>query len=84
VTGKGQITVPRQIREHLQLRSGQKVQFSIDNDGRVVMRPMSARLSDLAGILGRPKRSATLEEMDEAVRDAAVARFLRAAGGKRR
>ena len=47
------------------------------------MAPVHTRLSDLAGILGKPKRTATLEDMDEAIRNAAVARYQRAVGGKK-
>jgi AbrB family looped-hinge helix DNA binding protein len=84
VTGKGQVTIPRPVREHLRLRSGQKLEFSIARDGRVVLQPASPRLSDLARLLPRPKRHLTLEDIDKAIRDAAVARYLRAVGGKLR
>ena len=83
VTEKGQITIPREIRDRLRLHAGHKVRFSVENPNRAVMVPVGSRLSDLAGILGKPKRSATLEEMDEAIRQAAVDRYLRAVGKKR-
>jgi len=83
VTDKGQVTIPLEVRERLRLRAGRKIQFVFENDGRVVIRQMETRLSDLAGFLGKPKRSATLEEMDEAIRQAAVDRYLRAVGKKR-
>lgn len=84
LTDKGQITIPRQVRDRLRLRSGHKVEFSIEGDSRAVLRPSGPRLSDLAGILGRPKRSVSFEEMDEGIRRAAVDRYMRAVGGKKR
>jgi len=84
LTEKGQVTIPRQVRERLHLRSGHKVEFVVEGEDRAVMRPAGARLSDLAGILGRPKRKITLEEMDEGIRQAAVDRYLRAVGAKKR
>lgn len=84
LTEKGQVTIPRQIRERLRLRTGHKVEFTVENENRAVMRPSGPRLSDLAGILGRPKRRVSLEEMDEGIRQAAVDRYLRAVGGKKR
>jgi len=83
VTDKGQVTIPREVRERLRLRSGHKLRFALESSGRAVITPIGTRLSDLAGLLGKPKRSATLEEMDEAIRQAAVDRYLRAVGKKR-
>jgi len=83
ITSKGQVTIPQDVRDRLRLRSGQKVRFAIEDENRVVITPASPRLADLAGILGTPKRTATLEEMDEAIRNAAVERFFRAVGKKR-
>lgn len=83
ITSKGQVTIPQEVRDRLRLRSGQKVRFAIEDENRAVITPASPRLSDLAGILGKPKRTATLEEMDEAIRNGAVERFFRAVGKKR-
>jgi AbrB family looped-hinge helix DNA binding protein len=77
LTSQGQVTVPKTVREHLRLRSGQTVRFVLREDGRVELASQSHRLSDLFGILGKPPRSATLEEMDEAIARGAAARYLR-------
>jgi AbrB family looped-hinge helix DNA binding protein len=84
MTDKGQITIPRQVREQMRLRSGHKVEFMVEDDSRAVMRPAATRLADLAGILPKPKRTVSIEEMNKAIRDAAVARYLRAVGDKKR
>lgn len=34
VTGKGQVTIPKPIRDRLGITPGMKVAFSVDNDGR--------------------------------------------------
>jgi antitoxin PrlF len=83
VTSKGQITLPRQVRERLSLRAGGKVRFTAEDGDRIIVTRGGAGLSDLFGMLGRPPRSSTLEEMDKAVRQGAVARYLRAVGKKR-
>jgi antitoxin PrlF len=82
VTSKGQITLPKEVRERLGLHAGGKVRFTAEHGDRIVVTRGGARLSDLFGILGKPPRSATLEEMDKAVREGAVARYLRAVGKK--
>lgn len=84
ITSKGQVTIPQEIRERLRLRSGQKLQFIVEEGNRVAVVPVYRRLSELAGILPKPKRTVSLEEMDEAIRQAAVNRYLRAVGRKPR
>ena len=54
MTTKGQVTVPREIRDRLGLKSGDKMTFTMLSDGTVVMRPKTRRLADLAGSLTRP------------------------------
>ena len=51
--GQGQVTVPREIRDRLGLKSGDKMAFTMLSDGTVVMRPKTRRLADLAGSLAR-------------------------------
>jgi antitoxin PrlF len=78
ITSKGQVTVPKEIRDRLRLRNGQKIRFTIEDDGRAVITPAYTRLADLAGFLPKPKRRVSIKEMNEAVRQAAVDRFRRA------
>ena len=65
MTVKGQVTMPREIRNRLGLKSGDKVAFTMLSDGTVVVRPKTRRLVDLAGSLTRPGQpSVSVEEMD--------------------
>ena len=65
LTSKGQVTVPREIRERLGLKSGDKMAFTLLSDGTVVMRPKTRRLADLAGSLARPgQATVSVEDMD--------------------
>ncbi len=84
MTSKGQVTIPQAIRDRLRLRRGQDVEFTIEEGNRVVITPAFKRLADLAGILPRPKRQVTIEEMDHAVRQAVADRYLRAIGRRQR
>ncbi|MFL6199504.1 MAG: AbrB/MazE/SpoVT family DNA-binding domain-containing protein [Thermoanaerobaculia bacterium] len=68
ITSKGQITLPREVRDHLHLREGDRVEFEIGRDGEVRMRPMTGSVEELFGMLrrpGMPPRS--LEEIDEGI-----------------
>jgi len=83
VTSKGQVTLPKELRERLRVRSGDKVRFTPEGEGRIVMARASHSIRDMFGILGKPPRSLTLEEIDEVIRKAAVERFQRAVGRKK-
>ena len=64
MTTKGQVTVPREIRDRLGLGPGDKMSFTMLSDGTVVMRPKTRRLADLAGLLSRPNQPrVTVEDM---------------------
>jgi len=49
VTSKGQITIPKKIREQLRLRAGDKLDFSIAEDGSVRLHPIAKRVADVFG-----------------------------------
>jgi AbrB family looped-hinge helix DNA binding protein len=70
LTSKGQITIPKEIREHFKLRAGQRLEFQIAADGLVVMRPRNRDVRELKGIL-QPKRRkpVSVEQMNEAIAD---------------
>jgi AbrB family looped-hinge helix DNA binding protein len=54
MTTKGQVTVPREIRDRLGLKSGDRMAFTLLSDGTVIMRPKTRRLAELGGSLTRP------------------------------
>ena len=47
VTTRGQVTIPSEIRKHLDLRSPDKIAFIIDETGTVQLRPARVTLEDL-------------------------------------
>jgi antitoxin PrlF len=78
ITAGGRMTLPKAAREFLGVKPGDKVKIFIDPPGRVVILPVIP-VTALKGIAKSPRsRPITIEEMDEAVRVEAVARYLRA------
>ncbi len=71
MTSKGQVTIPKDIRDQLGLGAGTRFYVTV-RDGEVVAIPKNLKLSDLAGMLGRPPngQSLTIEEIDEAIAEA--------------
>ncbi len=72
MTSKGQVTVPKSIRERLQLKAGDRVQFFLDEDGTVRMTPVTRSIKDLKGALPSPCEARTLEEMEDDIRRGAL------------
>ena len=72
VTNKGQIVIPKEIRDYLKLDTGTKIEFVIDEEGRVKIIPLKFSVEDLAGILHRPgMKKATIEDMEKAIAEGA-------------
>ena len=68
LTTKGQITIPKAIRQHLKLRTGHQVEFYVDSSGQVILRPRNKDIRSLKGIVRSPhRRPVTVEEMNEAI-----------------
>lgn len=68
VTSKGQTTIPKEIRDYLHLKPGDRVEFVMDEDGRVVVLPATLDAAELAGILKAPPKPVTIEAMNQAIR----------------
>jgi len=77
MTSKGQITVPKDIRLKLGLRPGDRIRFLLEADGRVRLMPAKRDVSELVGILPKPKRALSIEDMDEAIGRAVAEKFAR-------
>ncbi|ALF52344.1 AbrB family transcriptional regulator [Nostoc piscinale CENA21] len=72
ITTTGQVTIPKEIRNYLNLDAGSKVDFVIDENGAVKLIPLNVPVQTLSGILHRPgTKSATLEEMETAIQEGA-------------
>ena len=71
LTSKGQITIPAQVRKALGLDAGDKIDFIETEDGQFVLRPRTASIRDLEGCVPRLNYVPTIEEMNEAILDAA-------------
>jgi antitoxin PrlF len=72
ITSKGQTTIPKNIRDFLRLKPGDRVWFSV-HDGKVVMRARNRPVTDLKFLLPPPPKGAkTLEEMQEGIRAGAL------------
>lgn len=75
LTSKGQVTIPKRIRDLLGLEAGDQLDFVVEGETRVVLRPGNRDARGLRGLLHRPRsKPVTLAEMDAAIRNQGRAR----------
>lgn len=68
ITSKGQTTIPGEIRRHLKLKTGDRVEFIVERDGKVVLVPATVDVRELKGLLAPAPRRVSLDEMEVAIR----------------
>ena len=68
LTSKGQTTIPKAVREYLRLRPGDRMEFILEGNGRVVLVPAVVDVRDLKGILPPPRKPVTIEKMKKVIR----------------
>lgn len=74
MTSKGQITIPKEVRDELHLMTGSKVLFVKLRDGQYRIIPRTGRIQDLAGMLHDPDESTmTIQDMNEAIAEGGAA-----------
>ena len=71
VTSKGQVTLPARLRERLNLKDGDKVEFYVDHEGRIMMRPRNRSAKGFLEAL-EPRRPDPAFDSDDAAIAAAV------------
>lgn len=68
LTAKGQITLPKEIRDRLHLETGDRVEFVVEDADRVFLRPATLRVTELKGLLHREgRRPVSIEAMNAAI-----------------
>ena len=67
LSSKGQITIPVSIRNLLQLKTGDAVDFVFASPERVELIPARTPVRALRGIIRKPSKPVSLEEMEAAI-----------------
>ena len=58
MTSKGQITIPKKVRERLQLREGDRLEFSLEDDGSLRVYPITKTVAEVFGAFSVKARKA--------------------------
>ena len=72
ITSKGQLTIPKNVREALGLVAGDRVTFVKLEDGNFAVVPETKSVMSLRGIIRKPNRPVSIEEMNAAVSAGAI------------
>ena len=68
LTSKGQITIPKSIRDSLNLQTGDRLAFSLVGDKQALLQPITTSVDDVYGVLHRPgQKSKSLEDMKRSI-----------------
>jgi len=68
LTSKGQLTLPKAIRDHLHLHAGDRLEIELVDDGSLRMVKSRGSVRDLKGLLPKPAKALSVEDMEVAIR----------------
>ena len=76
LTTKGQVTIPKTIRDSLKLHTGDKIEIIFTQHGEAIIKPVTKKVDDIYCKLYRPDRKAvSLKAIDEAIRERVKDKF---------
>jgi len=73
LTSKGQVTIPLSVRQAAGLTAGDRIVFVSDVKGHYAIVPASYSIKSLKGIVPKPEKPVSLEDMQEAIAAGACA-----------
>ena len=75
LTSKGQVTIPAKVRRRMGLGTGDRIEFVEVDDGGFAIRPAVDDVRSLKGLLRKPAKPVSVEDMDAALRSRAAVRL---------
>ena len=77
LTTKGQVTIPKSVRDSLHLLSGDKVEFFLNDQDEIVIKPITKKAAEVAGMLSKYKQPApvSIDEMNQKIKQRIKDRF---------
>jgi AbrB family looped-hinge helix DNA binding protein len=67
LTSKGQITIPIEVREELGLKTGDRIEFVKNEEGKFFIQPKKGSIMNLRGMFKWTGAPVSVEEMNEAI-----------------
>ena len=82
LTSKGQITIPADVRRTLGVQAGDRVEFVEIQPGRFEQVAATRSVRELKGMLGKPARTLSIEDMNRVIAEQGAKAGLRSGRSK--
>jgi antitoxin PrlF len=80
LTSNGQLTLPKAVRDALDLKAGQRFQVDVSDAGELILKPLRTDALAVRGILKSPHATApSLRDMDASIKAHLAAKHARRA-----
>ena len=74
MTSKGQVTIPVDVRTHLGLSTGDRIEFVLNEQtGRYEVVPATRSVTALKGIIRKPAKPVSIDDMNVAIAEQGAA-----------
>lgn len=77
MTSKGQVTIPAEVRQRMGLDTGDRIEFIELDDGGFAIKPAIDDVRSLKGLLRKPGKPVSVDDMNTKIRQRATARYGR-------
>jgi AbrB family looped-hinge helix DNA binding protein len=67
ITSKGQTTIPKNIRDKLNLITGDNIEYYINNDNSVTLYHSDLDISNLYGLMRKTSKKVSVEDMNKVI-----------------
>jgi len=68
LTSKGQVTIPVEVRQRMGLDTGDRIEFVQLESGEYAIKPAIDDVRSLKGLLRKPSKPVSIEDMNAAIR----------------
>ena len=76
ITTKGQVTIPKSIRDSLQITTGDKIEIIMTNRREALIRPISKKVDDIfCKLHNTSQKSVSIETMNDAMKNRMKEKF---------
>jgi len=70
ITTKGQVTIPKSIRDSLKITTGDKIEIIMTNKREALIRPISKKVDDIfCKLHNTNQKSVSIEAMNDAIKN---------------
>ena len=77
LTTKGQVTIPKEIRESLKLHTGDRIEITLTAKREAIIKPISKKVDDIFCKLHKPNRKPVpLEDIDKSIKKRMKSKFV--------